>query len=412
MPAIPEVLVRRAGVAFEQLESVVSIAEREVADVVSTLVKRINIPYNSTSPPGLIEANTRDPWSKSGKYALGMVYFCIILLVFASLMRYYHLFTDKIRTVLHQEEVLKSSTTTSPDTDYELSVLYTDKSTNKFFPRHGELPAPPKTQSSVSSIGPINNCIAAFRFVFYHPIPQITIKKGWTPIVFPSLGVTMIVIAAFIFVTLYCFVPQPLYWQSIAFGSPPLAIRAGMLAVSLMPWIIGLSMKANIISLMTGIGHERLNVLHRWGGYLCLFLSLIHTVPFYITPIWDRGGLQVFKSFFAQSGFYVYGTGKEHRRILIPKMLISLRSCCSGAPDLPLRPFSPTTPQLDVRALCNPACAGGNCIPRYAFLALPQLPHLLELSLCNACNLGNFVHRALVFLELDKSVPDVLVNRR
>jgi hypothetical protein len=23
--------------------------------------------------------------------------------------------------------------------------------------------------------------------------------------------------------------PQPLYWQSIAFGSPPLAIRAGML---------------------------------------------------------------------------------------------------------------------------------------------------------------------------------------
>lgn len=323
MPAIPEVLAKRAGVAFEQLESVVSIAEREVADVVSTLVKRINIPYNSTSPPGLIEANTRDPWSKSGKYALGMVYFCIILLVFASLMRYYHLFTDKIRTVLHQEEVLKSSTTTSPDTDYELSVLYTDKSTNKFFPRHGKLPAPPKTQSSVSSIGPINNCIAAFRFVFYHPIPQITIKKGWMPIVFPSLGVTIIVIAALIFVTLYCFVPQPLFWQSIAFGSPPLAIRAGMLAVSLMPWIIGLSMKANMISLMTGIGHERLNVLHRWGGYLCLFLSLIHTIPFYITPIWDRGGLQVFKSFFAQTGFYAYGTGVA---ALVPLIFLCVHS--------------------------------------------------------------------------------------
>ncbi|OCL08676.1 metalloreductase-like protein transmembrane component [Glonium stellatum] len=323
MPVIPEALARRAGMAFEQLESAVSIAEREVADIVSTLVKRINIPYNSTSPPGLIEANTRDPWSKSGKYALGMVYFCIILLVFASLMRYYHLFTDKIRTVLHQEEVLKSSTTTSPDTDYELSVLYTDKSTNKFFPRHGELPAPPKTQSSVSSIGPINNCIALFRFIFYHPIPQITIKKGWTPIVFPSLGVTIIIAAAFIFVTLYCFVPQPLYWQSIAFGSPPLAIRAGMLAVSLMPWIIGLSMKANLISLMTGIGHERLNVLHRWGGYLCLFLSLIHTVPFYITPIWDRGGLQVFKSFFAQTGFYVYGTGVA---ALVPLIFLCVHS--------------------------------------------------------------------------------------
>lgn len=309
MPAIPDILARRAGVALEQFESAVSVAEREVVGVVSTLVKRINVPFNSTSPAGLIEANTRDPWNKSGKYALGWVYFCIILLVFASCIRYYHLFTDKIRTVLHQEEVLKSSATTSPDTDYELSVLYTDKSTNKFFPRTGQLPVPPKTQSSVSSIGPINNCIAFFRYIFYRPIPQINLRKGWLPIVFPSLGVTVIVAAALIFVTLYCFVPQPLYWQSIAFGSPPLAIRAGMLAVAMMPWIVGLSMKANLISFITGIGHERLNVLHRWGGYLILFLSLIHTIPFYITPVWDQGGLQTFQSFFSKAHIYVYGTG-------------------------------------------------------------------------------------------------------
>ncbi|KAF2190453.1 hypothetical protein K469DRAFT_733210 [Zopfia rhizophila CBS 207.26] len=283
MPAIPETLVQRAGVAFEHFESAVSLAEREVVDVVSTLVRRINIPVNNTSPPGLIEANTRDPWNKSGKYALGFVYFCIPLLVFAGLLRYYHLFTDKIRTVLHQDEVLKSSATSSPDTDYELSVLYTDKSTNKFFPREGPLPGPPKTQSSVSSVGPINNCIALFRYIFYRPIRQWQIRKGWRPIIFPSLAASIIVGAAFVFTILYCFVPQPLFWRSIAYGSPPVAVRAGMLAVALMPWIVGLSMKANLISLITGIGHERLNVLHRWGGIAALvplgFLC-VHSLPF------------------------------------------------------------------------------------------------------------------------------------
>jgi hypothetical protein len=314
MPAIQEIVAGRAGEALGHFEAAVSIAEREVLDVLSTLAKRINIPYNASSPAGLIEANTRDPWNKAGKYALGWVYFCIILLVGSGMLRYYHLFTDKVRTALHSEEVQKSSATTISPTDYELSNLYTDKSTNKFFPRSGNLPFQPEaaqTQSSVSSVRPINNTIAFFRYIFYHPLPQIRLRKGWRPIVFPSLAITIIVSLGFIFVTLYCFVPQPLFWDSIAYGSPPLAIRAGMLAVAMMPWIVGLSMKANIISLITGIGHERLNVLHRWGGYLCLFLSLIHTIPFYITPVWDEGGLQVYKSLFNRNGgLYVYGTGK------------------------------------------------------------------------------------------------------
>ncbi|KAF1996171.1 hypothetical protein P154DRAFT_443983 [Amniculicola lignicola CBS 123094] len=298
MPAVPESLVQRAGEAL-----------REVAEAVSTLVRRINIPINDTSPPGLLEANERDPWSKSGKYALAYVYFCIPLLAIAGMLRYYHLFTDKIRTALFQEEVQKSSATASPDTDYEMSVLYTDKSTVKFFPREGPLPGPPKTQSSVSSVAPINNLIALFRFVFYRPIRQFQVRKGWRPLVVPSVSVIAIVGSAFLLGFLYCLVPQPLFWGSIAYGSPPLAIRAGMMAVALMPWIVGLSMKANLISLITGIGHERLNVLHRWGGYLCLALSVMHTVPFYITPIWEKGARESFEALFKQDGFYAYGTG-------------------------------------------------------------------------------------------------------
>lgn len=276
-----------------------------------SLVKRINIPLNSSNTsPGLIEANTRDPWNKSGKYALGWVYFSIILLVFATLIRLYHLWTDKIRTALHQEEIHNLNISDSPASDYQLSALGTDKSTNKFFPRTGPLPEPPKLQSSVSSMWFINGFIASMRFVFYRPIPAIRWNKRTRPLVFPSLGVIVIAGAALIFVVLYCFVPQPLYWQSIQFGSPPLAIRAGMIAVAMMPWIVALGMKANMISMLTGIGHERLNVLHRWLAYILLLLSLIHTIPFYITPIWDDDGRIVFSSFFDR-GIYVYGTGES-----------------------------------------------------------------------------------------------------
>ncbi|KAH7122375.1 ferric reductase like transmembrane component-domain-containing protein [Dendryphion nanum] len=309
MPVISETFAQSANVAMGHLESTISLAERSTAEVLSTLVRRINIPFNATSRPGLIEANTRDPWIQSGKYALAYVYFCIPLLLIAGFLRYYHLFTDKIRTVLYEEEVQKSSATSSPDTEYEMSVLDTDKSTMKFFPREGPLPGPPKPQASVSSLRPINICIAFFRFIFYRPIRQIQLRKGWTPLILPSLSVFIIVLAAFLLGLLYCLVPQPLFWDSIEYGSPPLAIRSGMMAVALMPWIVGLSMKANPISLITGIGHERLNVLHRWGGYLCLALSIIHTVPFYITPVWDKGARQVFESFFAKDGFYAYGTG-------------------------------------------------------------------------------------------------------
>lgn len=311
MPAISEAVVERSGAVLQQLGAAVSHPQRDVMDSVSTLFRRVNIPFNSTSPAGLIDANTVDPWNKSGKYALAYVYFCIPLVVFAACMRYYHLFTDKIRTALYQEEVLQSSATSSPDTDYEMSVLDTDKSTMKFFPREGPLPSAPKTQSSVSSVGFINNMVAFFRFIFYRPIRQITVKKGWRPLVFPSLSVMVVVFLALLVGVLYSTVPQPLFWESIAYGSPPLAIRSGMLAVALLPWIVALSTKANLITMVTGISHERLNVLHRWAAYICLVLSILHTVPFYITPIWDKLARQSFEQLFRQDGFYAYGTGKS-----------------------------------------------------------------------------------------------------
>lgn len=283
-----------------------------------SLVRRVTLPpFNrSTAPPGLIEAVTVDPWSKSGKYALGWVFFSIILLVASFLIHVYHLFGDKVRAASHRPTD-NGNLSFSPGSDHEMRDLPSatpSASSTKHLLWPGESYQPPlspvdhRHESRASSFRPLNAVIALFRWVFYRPMPVLKVHQNLPPLVLPSLAVLTIAFAALTFGILYSFIPHPLYYQRIAFGSPPLAIRSGMIACAMLPWLVALSMKANLISLITGIGHERLNVFHRWGGWLCLILSLIHTIPFYVEPIWDRGGYKVFQSFF-QTGFYPYGTG-------------------------------------------------------------------------------------------------------
>ena len=288
------------------------------------LFKRVKIKTNKNSPQELKDSLKLDPWSESDKYALGWVYFSIVLFIFTFTLYWYHYWNDKIGRANFKEEIHTSSKTSSPDTDYEMANLPTNNSRKTFFPRDHEFGEKVRQEQELEStlaFGPLNKLVALARFFVYRPLPIIRYykKKEFS---FPGLGAIFIILAATTFVTLYTFLPQPLYYKTIAFGSPPVAIRSGMLAVAMMPWIVALSMKANVISWMTGIGHERLNVLHRWGAYIMLFLSLVHTVPFYITPIWDQGGLQTFKNLFQQD-FYIYGTGLA---ALIPLGVLCIHS--------------------------------------------------------------------------------------
>ena len=288
-----------------------------------SLTKRVKIPVHSDSPPELIAASKQDPFSQADKYGRGWVYFCIVLFVFTFLLHWYRYWTDKIGRATHKEEIAKSSKTSSPDTDYEMANLPTNCSTKKFFPRVMDLEEKeqPPEEVPTFTFGPLNKLTALVRFVVYRPIPIIRYRKK-REFSFPGAGAAFIIFAAMAFVTLYTFLPQPYYYGTLAFGSPPLAVRAGMIAVAMMPWVIALSMKSNLITWMTGIGPERLNVLHRWGAYIMLFLSLVHTVPFYIQPTWDRIGFEIFKGNFP-SEFYVYGTGIA---ALIPLGLLCIHS--------------------------------------------------------------------------------------
>ncbi|KAF4979376.1 hypothetical protein FZEAL_4417 [Fusarium zealandicum] len=282
---------------------------REVVEGAFTdLVKRISIPLTPTSPPGLVQAQTVDPWDKAGKYGRGWSYFALALIGTVILMRVWHFWQDKIRQAMYKSEMEEHyQHMYNIEAEYAMHGMQTGQS-QQHFPEadmHGEKHFQPK--ANLSSVNIVNDTLALFRWIFYRPIPDFV--WGRHRITFSSLAVLSTVFVALIFVVLYCFLQQPLYWQSIQFGSPPLAVRAGMLSVALTPWIIATSMKANLLTIMIGIGPERLNVFHRWAGYLCLFLSLVHAIPFYIQPVWDDGGMEVFQRLFPGGSGIIYGTG-------------------------------------------------------------------------------------------------------
>ena len=81
-----------------------------------------------------------------------------------------------------------------------------------------------------------------------------------------------------------------------------------MMSVSLIPWIVVTSSKANLITYLTGIGHERLVVLHRWSAYICSVLAVVHAVPYWYQSVTDPEGYATFKLYFNQR-YYVFTTG-------------------------------------------------------------------------------------------------------
>ncbi|KAI4142339.1 MAG: hypothetical protein LQ340_007376 [Diploschistes diacapsis] len=327
---MPSLSAIRSILDDEYINTLPHLSMRSIVDEIAhlepihSLVKRINITIHPNSSAALNSSVQQDPFVNAGQYSLAWVYFSLVLMAVAFVIHMYHLWTDKIRRALHKEDAVvegKTSQTSSPDDDYEMDNLRTSGSTNRLFPKDRPPVVAPDTESSLS-VPLVDRLFAFVRCIIYRPLP--TMKLAKCEIVFPSLSIILLVSAAFILVILYTFIPQPLYYASIAFGSPPVAIRAGMLSVAMLPWTIAISMKANFISIITGIGHERLNVLHRWMGYICLVLALIHTIPFYVTPVWTEGALRVYQ---AQGYFqwpsYPYATGLA---ALVPLAFLCIHS--------------------------------------------------------------------------------------
>jgi predicted ferric reductase len=287
--------------------------------MVTDLAKRVNIPINSTTPPALQAAILQDPFSKSAKYGLAWVYLGLILLVITTAIRLYHLWGDKIRTATYKEEyIINSAITMTPD---EAPSAMTDSSTRRFFPAQGPLISEkPDSEVPNTTWRPLNKTIALFRWVFYRTSPVVRVGKKKS--VFPALSTLGLIFVGVAMSVLYCFIPQPFYYASMAFGSPPLAIRAGMMSLALVPWVVALASKANPISMMTGISHERLIVLHRWGAWICILLALLHAIPFWYQSTRDAAGFATWKLYFFQH-WYIFTTGIS---ALAPLLFLGLHS--------------------------------------------------------------------------------------
>ncbi|KAL9105589.1 MAG: hypothetical protein Q9227_009247 [Pyrenula ochraceoflavens] len=144
---------------------------------------------------------------------------------------------------------------------------------------------------------------AAWRFCSYRHVP------GWWSDTFgvPSAGMLSFLILAILYLSILTFLERPYYRQHRGYGSPPLAVRTGLMATALTPLTIALSGKANLITLLTGIGHERLNVIHRWVGWIIFALSVVHTIPFIVAPLKDGGPSALYKQFYKKGGFEYTG---------------------------------------------------------------------------------------------------------
>lgn len=97
--------------------------------------------------------------------------------------------------------------------------------------------------------------------------------------------------------------------------SPPIATRAGWMAIAILPFQVIFASKWNFVTVLTGVSHEKLQVYHRWSGWIMCnsilgiietsvieltrelgtwlsstdVLALVHTFPFIIVDI--KGGI-------------------------------------------------------------------------------------------------------------------------
>ncbi|KAL1958561.1 hypothetical protein VTO42DRAFT_4158 [Malbranchea cinnamomea] len=111
-----------------------------------------------------------------------------------------------------------------------------------------------------------------------------------------NLGVVALILIGILFFSLMTLAPKPYYWpntRTVSFGnSPPIATRTGWMALALLPFVLALAAKANMISALTGVSHEKLQVFHQWASYAMFVLALVHTFPFIVHHIW-KGDMEL-----------------------------------------------------------------------------------------------------------------------
>ena len=181
----------------------------------------------------------------------------------------------------------------------------------------------------VSHVSMHHQIQAAFRFLAYRRVPfAFTQRLPFSPM--PSSGLAIFLLVSTVFQVGLIISKQNFYHESLRFGAPPLSLRCALMATAMVPVQVTLAVKANFITALTGIGHERLNVVHRWAGWAGLVLSLAHAMPYFWATEHEFGSggyKKVFDSFYQWIGpgvpvkSFHLGSGASH-------LPLSYHECC------------------------------------------------------------------------------------
>ncbi|EPQ27717.1 uncharacterized protein PFL1_04855 [Pseudozyma flocculosa PF-1] len=232
---------------------------------------------SSTAGIGLLtNTKTGDPWAGQAKYAKGVVAIGCIVVALAAILA--------IPSRLRHRRLDRARTGGAPRRSHGAAGTAVGR-------RHPV--EPPRRAASFC------------RFLAYRQLPSY--RLGFVDLRFPALGVTLLLCALMLGVTAWMFAVQPYYRSAYTFGSPPLALRAGMMALGLMPFIYALGSKVNLISALTGTSHERLQVYHQWIARFMLFLATVHTIPFIRQPL-QEGGTAALREWFFSDHINTTGT--------------------------------------------------------------------------------------------------------
>ena len=145
--------------------------------------------------------------------------------------------------------------------------------------------------TSVTQSRRYRRAISGLRFLSYR---NLRIGK-WTS---PSLGAMLLVAVGIAFFAGMTLGPKPYYWPTDAHygNSPPIATRTGWLALACVPFIFAFGAKANMVSALTGISPEKLNLWHSWASWAMFVLALIHTFPFIVYHNWVGDTAMTFRT--------------------------------------------------------------------------------------------------------------------
>ncbi|PVG01315.1 hypothetical protein CPB86DRAFT_97231 [Serendipita vermifera] len=91
------------------------------------------------------------------------------------------------------------------------------------------------------------------------------------------LGPNIMLFLLFVFTSFYCWINK-YYYRPPFYGSPPVSLRSEWIAVALLPFLFVLGSKRNVISWMTGVSYDKLQVLHQGLGFMVLYMSLVHAI--------------------------------------------------------------------------------------------------------------------------------------